>query len=475
MSVSALSKSGFEGIKAKSFTPIYNLGVFTCDFLIIAGGGGGGSGNYRDNSGGGGAGGYRNSFNSESSGGGGSAETALTLSLGTSYTVSVGGGGSGSASGTTSGNDSSISGPDISTITSLGGGRGGGVINTTTDANPETGGSGGGGAYVFDNGSSDSGAAGEPNQGYAGGNYNVDSGGAGGGAGANGENAGTDGGGHGGDGATGVASTISGSSVTRGGGGGGGGFVAGGTGGTGGGGAGGLNAGGSAGTANTGGGGGGQGSQYNSSNRSGGSGGSGVIYLRYPNTYTATVTTAVATTTTSGNDKITEITSGTGTIVFEQEIDMAHYAFLNSHNIVTEVITGIDEDNLDNLPEGFSSWEEFYGDFRGQTCKRTSYNTSANQHLLDGTPFRGNYAGKGYTYDEVNDVFIGPKPFNSWVLNDSTWCWEAPVAYPSDANADYSDTSLPVIHYDWNEQYQKWVEVSRLQYNSETENWELIE
>ena len=154
---------------------------------------------------------------------------------------------------------------------------------------------------------------------------------------------------------------------------------------------------------------------------------------------------------------------------------MAHYAFLNLHNIVTEVITGIDEDNLDNLPEGFSSWEEFYGNFRGQTCKRTSYNTSANQHLLDGTPFRGNYAGIGYSYDETNDVFIGPKPFNSWTLNNSTWCWEAPVAYPSDANADYSDTSLPVIHYQWNEQYEKWVEVARLQYNSETENWDLIE
>ena len=68
MSITAISKSGLEGVKGKSLTPIYNLGVIDVDFLVIAGGGGGGSGNYRDNSGGGGAGGYRNSYNSESSG-----------------------------------------------------------------------------------------------------------------------------------------------------------------------------------------------------------------------------------------------------------------------------------------------------------------------------------------------------------------------------------------------------------------------
>ena len=73
---------------------------------------------------------------------------------------------------------------------------------------------------------------------------------------------------------------------------------------------------------------------------------------------------------------------------------MAHYAFINENNIVTEVITGIDEDVTEGLPEGFADWEAWYADFRGQTCKRTSYNTIANAHSDGGTAFRGNYAGE---------------------------------------------------------------------------------
>ena len=124
---------------------------------------------------------------------------------------------------------------------------------------------------------------------------------------------------------------------------------------------------------------------------------------------------------------------------------MAHYAFLDENNIVTEVIVGKDEDDLDTLPEGFADWEALYADFRGQTCKRTSYNTRGNTHNLDGTPFRGNYAGIGFTYDGENDVFIAPKPFNGWVLNTSTWLWEAPTPYPDDSNK-----------YIWNEESQSW-------------------
>ena len=124
---------------------------------------------------------------------------------------------------------------------------------------------------------------------------------------------------------------------------------------------------------------------------------------------------------------------------------MAHYAFINENNIVTEVIVGKDEDDLDTLPEGFADWEEWYADFRGQTCKRTSYNTIANTHTGDGTPFRGNYAGIGFSYDEVNDVFLAPKPYPSWVLNETTWTWEAPVAYPTDGEA-----------YIWNENQGNW-------------------
>jgi len=127
---------------------------------------------------------------------------------------------------------------------------------------------------------------------------------------------------------------------------------------------------------------------------------------------------------------------------------MAHYAFLNDNNIVTEVITGVDEDAKDDLPSEFDSWEEFYADFRGQTCKRTSYNTFGNEHNDSGTAYRGNYAGIGYTYDETNDVFISPKPYASWSINESTWTWEAPEAYPDDGK-----------DYVWNDNKEEWEEV----------------
>ena len=95
---------------------------------------------------------------------------------------------------------------------------------------------------------------------------------------------------------------------------------------------------------------------------------------------------------------------------------MAHYAFLDDNNVVTEVIVGIDETKLieDLDPE---TW---YGNFRGQVCKRTSYNGN----------YRKNYAGIGYTYDAELDAFIAPKPFASWILNEETATWEAPTARP---------------------------------------------
>jgi hypothetical protein len=110
---------------------------------------------------------------------------------------------------------------------------------------------------------------------------------------------------------------------------------------------------------------------------------------------------------------------------------MAHYAFLNSDNIVTEVITGIDETEL---IEGLNP-ETWYGNFRGQTCKRTSYNGN----------IRKNYAGIGYSYDAERDAFIAPKPFDSWILDEETCLWEAPVAYPTDG-----------FTYKWNEPQTDW-------------------
>ena len=110
---------------------------------------------------------------------------------------------------------------------------------------------------------------------------------------------------------------------------------------------------------------------------------------------------------------------------------MAHYAFLNETNIVTEVITGIDETEL---IEGLHP-EIWYGNFRNQVCKRTSYNGN----------YRKNYAGIGYKYDQERDAFIPPKPFNKWVLNEETCIWESPVPYPSDEN-----------QYVWNDNKSEW-------------------
>jgi len=118
---------------------------------------------------------------------------------------------------------------------------------------------------------------------------------------------------------------------------------------------------------------------------------------------------------------------------------MAHYAFLNEENIVTEVIVGKDENN------GGIDWESHYGDIRGQVCKRTSYNTKGGVHSGDGKPFRKNYAGVGYKYDETRDAFIEPQPFNSWTLNEDSCQWEAPTDYPTDGQ-----------QYTWNEETTSW-------------------
>ena len=111
---------------------------------------------------------------------------------------------------------------------------------------------------------------------------------------------------------------------------------------------------------------------------------------------------------------------------------MAHYAFLDEDNIVTEVIVGRNEDEVVN---GISDWETHYGNIRGQVCKRTSFNNK----------IRKQFAGIGYTYDETADVFITPKPFASWSL-DENYDWQAPIAYPADGK-----------QYSWDESNQVWV------------------
>jgi len=125
---------------------------------------------------------------------------------------------------------------------------------------------------------------------------------------------------------------------------------------------------------------------------------------------------------------------------------MAHYAFLDSNNIVTEVIVGRDESDTSQ------DWEVVYESYRNQTCKRTSYNTSGGVHRGGGTAFRKNYAGIGYSYDSTKDAFIPPQPFDSWTLNDSTCLWESPVAYPTTV----TDSDGNPIFYEWNESNQTW-------------------
>jgi hypothetical protein len=114
---------------------------------------------------------------------------------------------------------------------------------------------------------------------------------------------------------------------------------------------------------------------------------------------------------------------------------MAHYAFLDENNVVTEIITGIDETEL---IEGLDP-ETWYSNFRGQSCKRTSYNGN----------IRKQYAGIGYTYDAVNDVFIAPQPYPSWAL-DNDFNWQPPIPRPQG------------MFWYWNELEQAWIDANKL-------------
>lgn len=120
---------------------------------------------------------------------------------------------------------------------------------------------------------------------------------------------------------------------------------------------------------------------------------------------------------------------------------MAHYAFLDEQNIVTEVIVGNDENGVD--------WEAHYASVRGlpaSRCKRTSYNTSNGEHIHGGIPFRKNYAGVGYRYDAALDAFIPQQPYPSWTLDAATAQWQPPVPMPQDGGI-----------YKWDEQAGAWV------------------
>ncbi len=115
---------------------------------------------------------------------------------------------------------------------------------------------------------------------------------------------------------------------------------------------------------------------------------------------------------------------------------MAHYAKV-SGGIVTEVLVTEAE-----------FFDTFVDDSPGEWIQ-TSYNTQGGVHLNGETPLRKNYAGVGFTYDSVRDAFIPPQPYNSWILDEDTCLWEAPVPYPTDDKM-----------YEWDEETTNWIEVT---------------
>jgi hypothetical protein len=136
---------------------------------------------------------------------------------------------------------------------------------------------------------------------------------------------------------------------------------------------------------------------------------------------------------------------------------MAYYALINKDDIVVNVITGIDENeiqtDLDGTQVGGSTeaWEKFYESlphFDGLYCKRTSYNTNGGIHENGGTPFRGNFAGIGYKYHLDFDVFIPPQPFPSWKLSYVTYKWKPPVPRPA---------SIDGHIWKWSELNKEWI------------------
>ena len=137
---------------------------------------------------------------------------------------------------------------------------------------------------------------------------------------------------------------------------------------------------------------------------------------------------------------------------------MAHFAKLGSNSKVIAVLTlnngdMLNGDGVEDETVG-QAYLEKHNNWPAQMWIQTSYNTSAGTHRLDGTPFRGNYAGIGYTWDEDNNIFYPKKPHASWVLNTTTATWHSPIG---DAPDDLTDEEKAAnTHYVWNEAGQSW-------------------
>jgi hypothetical protein len=122
---------------------------------------------------------------------------------------------------------------------------------------------------------------------------------------------------------------------------------------------------------------------------------------------------------------------------------MAHFAILKTGNIVEQVLV-VSNDVATTEQDGINFLRNIFKD-QHLPVIQTSYNTHGGIHKLGKTPLRKNFAGIGYQYDQQRDAFISPKPYNSWILNEDTCIWNAPVAYPQDGN-----------RYNWNETNLTW-------------------
>jgi len=132
---------------------------------------------------------------------------------------------------------------------------------------------------------------------------------------------------------------------------------------------------------------------------------------------------------------------------------MASFAKLDNNNIVLRVESVVNEvikdsNGVEQESIGIQFLKTLYNE-PNAIWKQTSYNTNSGVHSLGGIPFRKNHAGIGMTYDEIRDAFIPQKPYNSWILNEQTCLWDAPVARPDDNN-----------RYNWNEETLSWVLIS---------------
>ena len=128
---------------------------------------------------------------------------------------------------------------------------------------------------------------------------------------------------------------------------------------------------------------------------------------------------------------------------------MASFVKLGAGNKVLTVVV-VSNDIATTEQAGIDFLNNLYG--TNDIWKQTSYNTIGGKHRLGGTPFRKNFAGIGYKYDQTRDAFIPPKPFSSWILNEETCLWEAPVNQPELTQEQRDNNN----YYEWNETNQNW-------------------